>query len=57
VAVAGRDDLSVRYLAYYRVPGGRIVHYAQGVKRRKGGRVVEGTTKIICGSEAAVPAR
>jgi IS1 family transposase len=32
-------------------------HYAQVVKRRKGGRVVEVTTKIIFGSEAAVQAR
>ena len=31
--------------------------YAQVVKRRKGGRVVEGTTKSIFGSEAAVHAR
>lgn len=33
------------------------LHYAQVVKRRKGGRVVEVTTKIIFGSEAAVQAR
>ena len=32
-------------------------HYAQVVKRRKGGRVVEVTTQIIFGSEAAVQAR
>ena len=33
------------------------LHYAQVVKRRKSGRVVEVTTKIIFGSEAAVQAR
>jgi hypothetical protein len=33
------------------------LHYAQVVKRRKGGRVVHVTTKIIFGSEEAVPAR
>ncbi len=33
------------------------LHYAQVVKRRQGGRVVEVTTKIIFGSEAAVQAR
>ena len=33
------------------------LHYAQVVKRRKGGRVVEVTTKIIFGSEEAVQAR
>ncbi len=35
----------------------QLPHYAQVVKRRKGGRVVEVSTKIIFGSEAAVPAR
>ena len=33
------------------------LHDAQVVKRRKGGRVVQVTTKIIFGSEAAVQAR
>jgi IS1 family transposase len=33
------------------------LHYAQVVKRRQGGRVVEVTTKIIFGSAAAVQAR
>jgi hypothetical protein len=33
------------------------LHYAQGVKRRKGGRVVHVTTKSIFGSEEAVQAR
>ena len=33
------------------------LHYAQVVKRRKGGRVVRVTTAIIFGSEAAVQAR
>ena len=33
------------------------LHYAQVVKRRKGRRVVEVTTKSIFGSEAAVQAR
>jgi hypothetical protein len=33
------------------------LHDAQVVKRRKSGRVVEVTTKIIFGSEAAVQAR
>src|SRR4029453_16045823 len=33
------------------------LHYAQVVKRRKSGHVVEVTTKIIFGSEAAVQAR
>jgi hypothetical protein len=33
------------------------VHDAQGVKRRKGGRVVDVTTQIIVGSEAAGQAR
>ena len=33
------------------------LHYAQVVKRRQSGRVVEVTTKIIFGSEAAVQAR
>jgi hypothetical protein len=33
------------------------LHYAQVVKRRKGGRVVHVTTKIIFGSEEAVQAR
>jgi hypothetical protein len=32
------------------------LHYAQVVKHRKGGRLVEVTTKIIFGSEAAVQA-
>ena len=33
------------------------LHYAQGLKGRKGGRVVEVTTKSLFGSEAAVQAR
>src|SRR4030095_9071890 len=33
------------------------LQYAQVIKRRKSGRVVEVTTKIIFGSEAAVQAR
>jgi hypothetical protein len=33
------------------------VPYAQVIKHRKGGRVVHVTTKIIFGSEEAVPAR
>jgi IS1 family transposase len=33
------------------------LHYAQVVKRRKGGRLVAVTTQIIFGSEAAVQAR
>jgi hypothetical protein len=33
------------------------LHYAQGVKRRQGGRVVEVTTQSIFGSAAAVQAR
>ena len=33
------------------------LHYAQVVKRRKGGRVVQVTTKIVFGTEEAVPHR
>ncbi|MCZ7569021.1 MAG: IS1 family transposase [Ardenticatenaceae bacterium] len=33
------------------------LHYAQVVKRRQGGRVVEMTTQVIFGSEAAIQAR
>jgi hypothetical protein len=33
------------------------VCYAQVIKRRKGGRVIQVTTKIIFGSEEAVQAR